>query len=654
MKLRPPATPLITVDPFFSVWSNSDKLYEADTVHWTGKRNDICGTVVIDGESFRFMGTGDEPIIKQVAFDYNALSTKYTFKNEKIVLKLTFTTPLLPSDLDILSRPVSYLLISADSADGKKHDVSVSICASEELCLDHAGQSKVVTENIDIKDMACVRMGNSVQNILNRAGDDHRIDWGYLYLAISGDNTQTHVCADGDITYIGVSAELSSDALVLFAYDDVKSINYFGELLPSYWNRNGKTIEKAMSEALYSYEETYLNCEEFSEGLFIDGVRAGGKKYAEMLELAYRQSVAAHKVAYTSDGEIIFISKECFSNGCAATVDVSYPSIPLYLIYNPELVRGMMRPIYKFAASDGWNFDFAPHDAGQYPLVAGQVYGLKKNGESNYNWHTPIQYSQDKDGILEFDLQMPVEECGNMLVMEAATYLADGNIDFARSHMDVLDKWVQYLIKYGYDPENQLCTDDFAGHLAHNSNLTLKAVMGLASYAILNKAMGNGKAYTKYMAEAKKMADSWCKRASNGDGSFRLAFDRPDSFSMKYNAVWDKIFGTKLFPEEVIARELFSNFKHINAYGMPLDNRSDYTKADWLVWTATMLDDDEDFEKFVAPLWNAYNSTQDRVPMTDWYFTTTARLRGFQNRTVIGGLFIRSLRYLDKLNIENI
>jgi hypothetical protein len=279
---------------------------------------------------------------------------------------------------------------------------------------------------------------------------------------------------------------------------------------------------------------------------------------------------------------------------------------------------------------------------------------LQKGGVENYHLTRSAEYGEDKDGLFNIDRQMPVEECGNMLIMEAATMLADGNVDFPKSHIDVLEKWVQYLIKYGYDPENQLCTDDFAGHLAHNCNLTLKAVMGVASFAIINKALGDTKTYNKYMAEAKKMAESWCKRASNGDGSYRLAFDRPDTFSMKYNAVWDKIFGTKLFPEEVIASELFSNFKHINAYGMPLDNRSDYTKSDWLVWTATMLEDDDDFERFVAPLWDAYNKTTSRVPMTDWYFTTTALQRGFQNRTVIGGLFIRSLRYLDKLNIEKI
>ena len=60
-----------------------------------------------------------------------------------------------------------------------------------------------------------------------------------------------------------------------------------------------------------------------------------------------RQTLAAHKLVLDENGEVLYVSKECFSNGCAVTVDVSYPSIPLFLIYNPELVKGM---IYKSVA----------------------------------------------------------------------------------------------------------------------------------------------------------------------------------------------------------------------------------------------------------------------------------------------------------------
>ena len=629
MKLRPPAIPLITVDPYFSVWSPTEKLYDSETMHWTGKHNALRGTVTVDGEVFRFMGLGEEPTLTQTDFTYNALSTYYTFRGKKIELKLCFTTPLLPDDLSLLSRPVSYLRLSASSLDGKKHDVSVTITASEQLCLDHAGQSDVVCADVDLPDMACICMGNADQKVLNRSGDDVRIDWGCFYLAACGEDAETLSFHD-DMSRIGITVSLShEEALVLFAYDDIKSLNYFGKPISSVWNHEGKTIEEALSEALYGYEETYLACEQFSEGLFLDGVRAGGKKYAEMLELAYRQAFAAHKLGVTEEGELLFASKECFSNGCAATVDVSYPSVPLFLIYNPELVRGMMRPIYRFAQSDAWKFDFAPHDAGTYPLLTGQVYGLDR--EKNEYIHA---------------MQMPVEECGNMLIMEAACALADGNIDFSAEHADILETWVKYLVRYGYDPENQLCTDDFAGHLAHNCNLSLKAVMGIASYAILQKLAGKKQKYNEYMSEARKMAASWCKRAANGDGSYRLAFDRPGTFSMKYNAVWDKVFGTGIFPPEVMQSELFSNFRHFNPYGMPLDNRSDYTKADWIVWTATMLEDDDDFERYVEPLWKAYHHTTSRVPMTDWYFTTTAIHQHFVHRSVIGGLFMKMLDHL--------
>ena len=171
-------------------------------------------------------------------------------------------------------------------------------------------------------------------------------------------------------------------------------------------------------------------------------------------------------------------------------MDVSYPSIPLFLLYNPELVRGMMRPIYKFARSDMWKFDFAPHDAGQYPLVNCQRYGIR-------------------EGVLKKENQMPVEECGNMLVMAATVALADRETGFAEENMDLLEAWVKYLIANGYDPENQLCTDDFAGHLAHNCNLSLKAICGVAGYSEMARLRGDVEVADRYLAKAKEMAKKW-------------------------------------------------------------------------------------------------------------------------------------------------
>ena len=177
--------------------------------------------------------------------------------------------------------------------------------------------------------------------------------------------------------------------------------------------------------------------------------------------MAYRQAIAAHKLVTDENGDVLFFSKECFSNGCIATVDVTYPSIPLFLLFNTELVKGMLRPIFKYFNSDDWKFDFAPHDVGCYPIANGQVYG--ENALEN---------------------QMPVEECGNMLITMAAISMSEKNAAFAKENFTALTSWVDYLVINGFDPGNQLCTDDFAGHLSHNSNLSIKAILGIASYAI--------------------------------------------------------------------------------------------------------------------------------------------------------------------------
>lgn len=632
MRMRPPSVPLITVDPYFSVWSAADKLTDDTTKHWTGKPNTMIGTATIDGTAYCFMGNAKElelPAMAQVKRDVNALTTTYVMAAAGVELTLAFTTPALPDDLMLFSRPLTYCKATVKSTDGACHKVTVSIKASEELCLDKKGQYGVTMEEVSIANgVKTIKMGSVDQPILEKFGDDLRIDWGYLYLSVKGNGAAVASIAkksEEDMNFVEASSELTTceddSALFTFAYDDIDSLVYFGDHIKAYWRKDGDTIESILQKAYAEYDELMKKAQAFSDDLFCKATRAGGEKYAEMLELAYRQVVAGHKLCLDTEGQIIYVSKECFSNGCAVTVDVSYPSIPMFLYYNPELVKGMSRPIFKYADSEVWPFDFAPHDVGCYPHLNGQVY----SEGTNPNW------------------QMPVEECGNMLVMVASTCVVENDASFAKEYMTDLKKWADYLVEYGTDPDNQLCTDDFAGHLAHNCNLSLKAIMAIAGFSILMDMLGDKAEADKYMSIAKEMASTWIKMADNGDGSYRLAFDQPGTFSMKYNVIWDKIFGTNLFPKEVIQSEFASYKKHVNKYGMPLDNRETYTKSDWLVWTATLAAEREDFEEFVAPLWDNYNSTPSRVPMTDWYFTITSEQKGFQHRTVQGGLFIKLL-----------
>lgn len=618
MKMRMPSIPLITVDPYFSVWT--DNINSKPTTHWTAAENNIIGYVNIDGKVYRFLGDDDNRSITKlnvVSVDADAFTTTVVYESEEIRLTAEFTSPMLVTELYYASRPVSYLKLAHESLDGKAHKVSAKIYVTEELVLNKANEGKAWSEDVEIDGLSCVKIGSGDQKILWRSGDDVRIDWGYCYLAAEGE-AKTGNAVIENLYSIYLESEIEKEKLFLFAYDDIESMVYFGENLKAYWKNDGKTIEEAIKEAAGEYDSLRAKCDAFSKKIEADAVAKGGEKYAELLLLAYRQVMAAHKLVVDKEGNNLYISKECFSNGCAATVDVTYPSAPMYLLYNTELLKGMLRPIFRYAASEAWEYDFAPHDAGQYPLVNGQVYG-----NNELKW------------------QMPVEECGNMIILVSAICKADGEFSFAEENFELLEKWSKYLIKYGKDPEHQLCTDDFAGHLAHNCNLSLKAIMGITGFADILKNLGKENEAEKLLAIAKDYADSFIKNAENEDGSYRLAYDRPGTFSLKYNSVWDKIWKTGLFPESFFKSEIERYKKEALPYGVPLDSREKYTKSDWLIWVASLADNKDDFEFFSSLLWKAYDTMRTRVPMTDWYYTDTSEMVGFRHRTVQGGLFIR-------------
>ena len=387
MKMRPPAVPLVTVDPYFSIWSMTDKLPGEDTCHWTGKPHRLTGILTTGGKSYCFMGQGELPCMEQAGLEVDALSSSYRFTCPEGTLEVTFTTPLLLDDLMLLSRPVSYIAFTAEGM----ADAQITLLCDEELCLDEKGQSQVEARRLQLPGLAAARAGNRIQTPLNADGDDLRIDWGYLYAATDAAGAEALVEESGAI---GLRLPVRGTAVAALAYDDVDCIEYFGEPLKAYWKRAGKPLEALLGPALAEYASLKARCDRFAAGLKRQAEDIGGEKYAEILALAYRQAIAAHKLCLDGQGQLLFISKECFSNGCAATVDVSYPSIPLFLLYQPKLVAAMMRPIFRYAEGPVWPFDFAPHDCGRYPRLNGQVYS---------------------DG-LDPTYQMPVEECGNMPV----------------------------------------------------------------------------------------------------------------------------------------------------------------------------------------------------------------------------------------------
>ena len=594
-------------------------------------------------------GISNEPVVKtnsnvivaeQKNVTINATQTIYDFSCGPVDATITFTSPLLIKDLELLSRPVSYVTYSVKANDGNTHNVQLYFGASTNIATNTPAQ-EVVAQKYNTSQLNILKAGTREQPVLQKKGDDLRIDWGYMYVAtpLSAKASQSITTAGQALfsftaktfnaanvssgknlvlntsIFLGKVGDDAKEQFFLLGYDDIYSIQYFHQNLKPWWNKKGdQTIDKQLALAATDYKSVMEKCEDWNKSLYDDLIKAGGKNYADLCILAYRQSISAHKLLQSPQGEILFLSKENFSNGSINTVDITYPSAPLFIAYNLELMKGMLNGIFYFSESGKWKLPFAAHDLGTYPIANGQTYG---------------------EG-------MPVEESGNMTILTAAIAKAEGNANYAKKHWQTLTTWTNYLMKEGFDPANQLCTDDFAGHLARNANLSAKAIVGIGGYGMLADMLGDKATAKKYTDTARDMAKRWMVMADKGD-HYSLTFERNDTWSQKYNLVWDKVLGLNLFPKEVYEKEIRYYLTKQNEYGLPLDSRKSYTKSDWIMWTATLADNKQNFDALIDPIYKFAIETPTRVPLSDWHETTDGKQVGFQARSVVGGYFMKLL-----------
>lgn len=656
---RPPAVPLVANNPYFSVWSMADKLTDAPTKHWSEVPQPMLGLVRIDGATYRWMGVTPRrmqeriPEMQQESVELTPLHSRYRFTVAGIEMHVDFFTAAFPDDPDVMSRPVTYLRWTAQSTDGASHHVDVLLDVGAEIAVNQNGD-QVTWGRSHERGLTLLNIGSQEQAALHQSGDRIRIDWGYFHLAVpDSESSVLELAPDAADQFVGKgelsglddldmpraavssrgpAAHAAAELLignvgaarverhVILAYTEQAAIEYLGRKLRPYWQRNGMAPADMIAKAEQDYPELVTRSEKFDSELLGDMAKIGGADYEYLTSLVFRQTLAAHSLVADVDGTPMLFSKENDSNGCIDTVDVTYPSAPFFLLFNPKMLEAQLEPVMRYAALPRWKFPFAPHDLGTFPLADGQVYG---GGEMN-----------------ELD-QMPVEESGNLILLVAALEKAEGNWDFARQYMPQLTKWAGYLTEKGMDPENQLSTDDFAGHLAHNANLSIKAIEALGAFVQIAKGVAAEDLARHYEQVVRDMPAKW-EQMAREDSHYKLAFDQSGSWSQKYNLVWDQLLGLHLFPKSVMQAEWAFYQGKMQPYGLPLDNRKTITKLDWEVWIAALApkSTSQDLLHRLV-LWA--DSTSSRVPTTDYYDTVSGSQMGFQARSVVGGVFIKAL-----------
>lgn len=571
----------------------------------------------------------------QKSVDVQATRTIYTFECGDVELRLNFISPFIATDLDLLSSPFNYISYEIRSLDGKPHDIQIYFEASP-YWASNEDKRMNKPEYSETRDLVLVKTGNIEQKLLDR----HAAGWGYFCIggeknkstvssgyavdlqeefALNGrficDTTTSRNSNIAISQHLGMATRTSGHIVV--GFDDIYSISYFGDNLRPYWNRdNNKTIEQVFVDAHRHYKNTTTRCQVLDHEIMSKARSAGGKEYAELCALAYRQTIAANKLVRGNKKELLYFNREL------GTIDVFAPSAPLFLYFNPELVKAFMNPLFEYSESGKWPKAYPAHDLGIYPVVSHQDF---------------------------FDL--PAEAAGNMLILTAAVTAAEGNGEYAAKHWEILTRWNNYLVQNGIDTKDQPSTDTFTKLIPHNTNLSIKAVMGIASYAYMAKRLDKSEVSEKYFAKAREMAAQWEQMSYAGD-HYRIAFGAPDStWSQKYNLVWNKVLDLGIFPDSIYRKELAYYKTKQNKYGLPLDSRDQFAKADWISWIAAMAGDKEEFREFIHPLHRFMNETTDRVPMSDFINTDTTTHRGFRARSVVGAFYMKLLE--EKLNAKN-
>ena len=283
---RPPAVPLITSDPYLSIWSQANKLTDTNTVHWTGVENALVSLIRIDGVTSRLMGNDPSTMAAFPQTNVQVLPTRsiYDFDNGHIHVTMTFMQPALATDLTAISLPVSYITWDVKSVDGANHAVQIYDSVSSELAV-NTTDHLVTWQRGAVNGLTTLRVGTTTQSYFNPVGDGVRIDWGYAYLAADASQTTSSIGGDaaeinafvtnGALTNtddantpravssnqpvmamafnVGSVGAASVQRHVIVAYDEVKAINYFGQSLVPYWARNGTTTNQMLTTAQTNY-----------------------------------------------------------------------------------------------------------------------------------------------------------------------------------------------------------------------------------------------------------------------------------------------------------------------------------------------------------------------------------------------------------------
>jgi len=450
--------------------------------------------------------------------------------------------------------------------------------------------------------------------------------WGDVILASRQSNTSTlsalagdpktvrnHFAQDGGLlgqestwshqNVMAVAHDLgivSSGASVNFAvgYERRETINYLGDAYTGYYRAYYPTTHEALAFFLDDYGDALLESLNLDHEMVTFATAAAGPKYADIVALSTRQAYGGLDLTISNESldtdDVLAFIKELSSDGNVNTIDVIMPAFPIYWVMDPNWIRLLLEPVMRYTAAGRWNLPYTIHDIGShYPNAIG---------------HDDQQAEP-----------MPIEECGNLLVLALAYAQATEDTDWTDQYMGIFQQYADYLIDNGIDIANQLSSNDAAGPLPNETNLAIKAAVGI-------KAFGELSGYELYSRIGEERADLLFSEGlgtDEGQTHFMLQYpDFPESWKIPYNLFPDVLLGLRTFSDKAyqMGSDFFSSVR--GEYGVALDNRQDWAKSDWNMWLAGTFDTSTR-DEFVDDLWAFMTNGKHNWPFSDRYVSTS-------------------------------
>ncbi|KAH6604549.1 glutaminase a [Trichoderma cornu-damae] len=634
---RPPAAPLAVRAPYLNVWLNGQTNGQPSGYlpgqwprFWTQGIQAWQGFVRVDGQVYNWMGGAPGASnVDQQSLKYTSTRTTFTMNVAgKVQLVAEFFSPVFPDDLRRQSIPFSYLSVSVASLDGRSHQVQIYTDVSGEWA--SGDNSQIIRwEHLAAGGVRSHKFYRQNQEVFNEAND--QASWGNWYWStgdVSGVTYQIgqdtvvrgQFLSSGTLTgaidtsyravrdrwpvfafardlgSVGTSGSASTLFTIGVAQDDAILFQGQGgspQEIPSLWTNYFN--EQDLVPFFYgdfAYASQYATS--LDNRVASDSIAAGGKDYLTITSLAVRQAFGALQYTGTEDNVRVFL-KEISSNSDIQTVDVIFPTWPIMLYLDPNLIKYTLSPLIENQESGHYPNKYAIHDLGRFPQALG--------------------YPQGNDEA------MPLEECGNMIIMMLSYAQKTGDVDYLRQHWTLMAQWAEYLIEDAKIPANQL----------NQTNLAIKGIIALEAMSRIAQLTDHSALSANYSSIAHDYFDFWSLHGIN-----RAAV--PNHSVLQYDAAAS--YGLDFIPQSVYDMQSDFYQTKANKYGVVLDTRGTLTKTDWEMFAAAVAKPDTK-AMFISLIAKWINETSTWRAFTDLYDTNTGGYPGnqFTARPVVGGVF---------------